>query len=79
MLLGLEILWSHPSFLVAGAVALAFVTQTWYERRKRASEGRAPMVSYLIPWVGSTFELAADPDAFFHRAQWVTSHQLVGD
>jgi hypothetical protein len=69
--LQLEILWSYPSFLAAGAVVLAVVTQAWYEKRKRALEGRAPMVSHLIPWVGSALEVAADPDAFFDRARWV--------
>ena len=62
-------LWSNSMLLAAGAVVLAIVAQTSYEKRKRVSEGRAPMVSHLIPWVGSALEIGGDPDAFFSRAQ----------
>lgn len=78
MSLGLkpEVLWSYPKFLAVGTVALAFVTHTWYEKRKRVLQGRAPMVSYFIPWVGSALEVAKDPDAFFDRARWVIGHRV---
>ena len=69
--LQLEALWSRPKTLAAAAVVLAVVVQAWYDKRKRALQGSAPMVSYLIPWVGSALEVAADPDAFFDRARWV--------
>ena len=59
----------HPKLLAAGAVVLAIVVQNLYEKRKRVLEGRAPMVSHLIPWVGSALEIRGDPDAFFNRAQ----------
>ena len=61
--------WGNQKLLAAVLVALAIVAQTLYKRRKRVSEGRAPMVSYLIPWVGSALEIGGDPDAFFSRAQ----------
>jgi len=61
--------WYNPILLAAGAVALAVVAQTLFERRKRVSEGRAPMVSHFIPWVGSALEIGGDPDAFFNHAQ----------
>ena len=67
--LQLQVLWSNPKLLAAGAVVLAIVAQTLYEKRKRVSEGRAPMVSHLIPWVGSALEIGGDPDAFFNHAQ----------
>lgn len=74
MSLGLQLgtLWSSPNFLAAVAVLLVIVCQTWHEKRKRVLQGKAPMVSHLIPWVGSAFEVAKDPDAFFERARWVT-------
>jgi hypothetical protein len=59
----------NPILLAAGAVVLAIVAQALYERRKRVSEGRAPMVSHFVPWVGSALEIGGDPDAFFNRAQ----------
>ncbi|KAF9646393.1 cytochrome P450 [Thelephora ganbajun] len=65
----LQTLWSNPNFLAAGAVVLVILVQSLYEKRKRVSEGRAPMVSHLIPWVGSALEIGGDPDAFFNRAQ----------
>ena len=61
--------WYNPMLLAAGVVALAIVAQTLSERRKRVSEGRVPMVSHFIPWVGCALELGGDPDAFFSRAQ----------
>jgi hypothetical protein len=67
--LQLQALLSNPKILAAGAVGLAIVAQTLYEKRKRVSEGRAPMVSHLIPWVGSALEMGGDPDAFFNRTQ----------
>ena len=67
--LRLEALLSHPNALAAAAVVLSIVTRAWYGKRKRVWQGKAPMVSHLIPWVGSAFELAADPDAFFDRAR----------
>jgi len=67
--LQLQVLWFNPKLLAAGAVVLAIVAQTLYEKRKRASESRAPMVSHLVPWVGSALEMGGDPDAFFNRAQ----------
>lgn len=75
----LEALWSHPKLLAAGIVALAILAQALHEKRKRRSEGRAPMVSHLIPWVGSALEVGGDPDAFFERAQWVLKYQLTCD
>ena len=73
----LEALWSSPKVLTAGVVVLAIIAQSLYEKRKRASEGRAPMVSHLAPWVGSALEIGGDPDAFFVRAQWVTMYLCV--
>lgn len=71
MSLGLQlgVLCSDPKYLAAGAITLAILVQALYEKRKRTSEGRAPMVSHLIPWVGSALEIGGDPDAFFNRAQ----------
>lgn len=59
----------NPALLAAVAATLTIVARTLYERRKRASEGRAPMVPYLIPWVGSALDIGGDPDAFLGRAQ----------
>lgn len=67
--LQLEVLWASPKLLAAGVVMLAVAIQTLYEKHRRASEGRAPLVSHLIPWVGSALEIGGDPDAFFKRAQ----------
>ena len=65
----LQTLWASPKLLAAGAVVLTIAARILYEKRKRVSEGRAPMVSHLIPWVGSGLEIGRDPDAFFVRAQ----------
>ena len=65
----LQAQWDSPILLVAVAAALAIFAQTLYERRQRVSEGRAPMVPYLIPWVGSALEIGGGPDAFLARAQ----------
>jgi len=71
MSLGLQLqaLWASPKLLAAGAVVLTVVARNLYEKRKRVTEGRAPMVSHIIPWVGSGLEIGRDPDAFFVRAQ----------
>ena len=71
----LQAQWYDQRILAAVVVALAIVAQTLYERRKRVSEGRAPMVSHLIPWVGSALEIGGNPDRFFSRAQYA---QLFG-
>ena len=55
--------------VLSGAIVLAIIAYTLYEKRKRMREGRTPMVSYLIPWVGSALEIGRGPDAFFDRAQ----------
>lgn len=66
-------LTSNPRLPAAGiavlAVVLTVVAQSLYERRKRVGEGRSPMVSHLIPWVGSALEIGGDPDTFFDRAR----------
>jgi hypothetical protein len=67
--LQLQALWSNPKLLTVGTVILTIVAQALHERWKRASEGRAPMVSHFIPWVGSALEIGGDPDAFFNRVQ----------
>lgn len=69
--LQLQVLWNNPKLLAAGAIVLAVVAQSLYEKRKRVWEGRSPMVSHLIPWVGSALEIGSDPDGFFERAQLV--------
>jgi len=68
--LQLQVLWSNPKLLAAGAVVLAVAAQILYEKRKRVSEGRAPLVSHLIPWVGSALEIGGDPDTFFNHARY---------
>ncbi|KAF9642831.1 cytochrome P450 [Thelephora ganbajun] len=65
----LQPLWSNPKLFLTGLVVLAAIVQTLYKKRKRASENRAPMVSHLIPWVGSALEIGRNVDAFFDRAQ----------
>lgn len=60
---------SDQSLLVATAVVLVIAARSLYEKQKRASEGRAPMVPYLIPWIGSAFEVGRDQDGFFERAR----------
>ena len=67
----LQVLWNNPKLLAAGAVVLAIVAQSLYEKRKRVWEGKTPIVSHLIPWVGSALEIGGDPDGFFDRAQLV--------
>ena len=64
-----QTLWPYPKLVAAGVAVLVIAVHTLYEKRKRVSEGRAPMVSHLIPWVGSALEIGGDPDTFFKRAQ----------
>ena len=68
LIVQLRVLWSNPK-LLAGGVLVAIFAQTLYKKRKRAWEGRAPIVSYFLPWVGSGLEIRRDPDGFFSRAQ----------
>jgi len=65
----LQALWSYPKLFAATVAILTIFARTLYEKRKRESEGRAPMVSHLIPWVGSALDIGRDPDAFLSRAQ----------
>ncbi|KAF9646735.1 cytochrome P450 [Thelephora ganbajun] len=65
----LQALWSSPKLFFTGLAALTIILQTFYEKRKRVSESRAPMVSYLILWVGSALEIGRNLDTFFNRAQ----------
>ena len=64
---GLLLTYKKP--FAALVVTLLVAARTLYDKRKRALEGRAPMVPHLIPWVGSGLELGKDPDAFFDRAR----------
>lgn len=75
--LQLQVFWSNPSVLAAVAIVVAVVTKTLHAKRKQVLEGRPPMVSHLIPWVGSALDVAADPDAFFDRARWVTGYRFA--
>ena len=61
-------LWKDPT-VVAASVLLLIIVRVAY-KRSRVS-GRPPMVSYTIPWVGSSLELGKNPDAFFKRAMYV--------
>ena len=75
--LQLQAPFSSPNLLIVAAVVLVIIAhacQAWYEQRKRVSEGRAPRVPYIIPWVGSALDIWRDPDAFFTRTQYVPKH-----
>lgn len=72
--LRLEILLPYPKFFITIAVVLIVVAWTSFEKRGRRLAGRAPMVSYRVPWVGSGLEIGRDPDAFFDRARWVIEY-----
>ena len=55
--------------MIAASVLLLVVARTVY--KKNQITGRPPVVPYLIPWVGSAFDLGKSPDAFFRRAMCV--------
>ena len=55
--------------VLSGAIVLAIIVHALYEKQKRVWEGRPPIVSHLIPWVGSALEIGRGPDAFFDRAR----------
>lgn len=61
-------LWKEPSVIVA-SVLLFVIAKAVYKKNRNA--GRPPVVSYLIPWVGSAIDLGKSPDAFFRRAMYV--------
>ncbi|KAF9646730.1 cytochrome P450 [Thelephora ganbajun] len=65
----LQALWPNPELFFTGLAVLTIILQSFYEKRKRVSESRAPMVSHPIPWVGSALEIGRNPDTFFNRAQ----------
>ena len=68
--LQLQVLWNNPKLSVAGVVVLSIIAQTLYTKWKRAWEGRVPMVSYFIPWIGSGLEIGRNPNAFFNRTKY---------
>ena len=55
--------------MIAASVLLLVVARMVY--KKNQITGRPPVVPYLIPWVGSAFDLGKSPDAFFRRAMCV--------
>ena len=61
-------LWKDPKVVVA-SVLLLVLARTVYKRNRVT--GRPPVVSYIIPWVGSAIDLGKSPDAFFQRAMYV--------
>ena len=61
-------LWKEPS-VIAASVLLLIIARVAYKRNRTI--GRPPLVSYTIPWVGSSLELGKNPDAFFKRAMYV--------
>ena len=58
----------EPKVIVA-SVLLLVIARAVYERNQFA--GRPLVVSYAVPWVGSTIDLGKSPDAFFKRAMYV--------
>lgn len=61
-------LWKEPKVIVA-SVLLLVIARAVYKRDR--TTGRPPVVSYLVPWVGSAIDLGKSPDAFFKRAMYV--------
>ena len=61
-------LWKEPA-VIAASVLLLIIARVAYKRNR--TTGRPPLVSYTIPWVGSSLELGKNPDAFFKRAMYV--------
>lgn len=61
-------LWMEPKVALA-VVLLLIIAQTVYKRFR--TTGRPPVVSYVVPWVGSAIELGKSPDAFFKRVMYV--------
>ena len=61
-------LWKEPKVLVA-SILLLVVARAVY--KKNRITGLPPVVSYLVPWVGSALDLGKDPDGFFERAMYV--------
>ena len=55
--------------MIAASVLLLVVARTVY--KKNQITRRPPVVSHLIPWVGSALDLGKSPDAFFRRAMCV--------
>lgn len=51
------------------SVLLLIVARAVYKRNRIT--GLPPVVSHLVPWVGSAIELGKDPDGFFKRAMYV--------
>ena len=54
---------------IAISLSLLVIARAAY--RKTQTTGRPPVVSYIVPWVGSAIELGKSPDAFFERAMCV--------
>lgn len=61
-------LWKEPKVIVA-SVLLLTIARAVYKRNRVT--GLPPVVSYLVPWVGSAIELGKNPDQFFKRAVYV--------
>ncbi|KZT53034.1 cytochrome P450 [Calocera cornea HHB12733] len=55
--------------LIAAPVLIAALFATWYLKvRVSPRRDAPPMVPYIIPWIGSSINMATDPDAFFANA-----------
>ena len=71
--------WYEPKVIVT-SVLLLVIVRTVY--KKTQITGRPPVVSYVVPWVGSAFDLGKNPDAFFRRAmyvEWLFICLYIGD
>lgn len=60
-------LWKEHRIVIA--TFLLIIVHNVYKRSQPTS--RPPVVSYVIPWIGSALELGKTPDAFFKRAMYV--------
>ena len=61
-------LWKEPKVVVASVLLLVIARAVY---KKSQVTARPPVVSYVVPWVGSAIELGKSPDAFFKRAMYV--------
>jgi hypothetical protein len=61
-------LWKEPK-VIAASVLLFIIARALYGKDRTTR--RPPVVSYVVPWVGSAIELGKNPDAFFKRAMYV--------
>lgn len=69
---------SLPVALGLTSVFLALIHRTLTTWRNQNRVGKPPVISYFVPWFGSIFSIAINPDQFFERSGKAVRNGIFG-